>query len=85
MSRECIYRAIDDERQYQDNKWGSLHSRPHSLGDWIIIMEEELREAKQAFLKEGRDNTLRELLQTVTVGVAALEQHGVVTRWTLTN
>jgi len=85
MSREGIYRAIDDERAFQDQKWGDLHNRPHDLCTWFVIMEAELQEAKQAFLKEGHANALCELLQAVTVGVAALEQHGVVTRWTPTN
>lgn len=84
-ARSGIFNAINDERAFQDQKWGDLHNRPYDLGTWLLIMEAELQEAKHALLKEGIENTLQELLQTVTVGVAALEQHGVVTRWTKTN
>jgi hypothetical protein len=77
-ARVGLYEAIDRERDYQDRKWGLPN---HDLPGWLLILESELNEAKQAWVKgHGNEDCLRELLQVVAVGVAALEQHGVVER-----
>lgn len=73
-----IIDAIQRERDYQDRKWGV---KPHPVGSFILIMQGELEEAAQAWRKSGGDGeALRELLQVIAVGVACLEQHGVVER-----
>lgn len=79
-TRTNVFNAINDERKHQDNKWGTITQRPHTLGEWILIAEAELQEAKHAWAKECSDTrALEELLQTAAVLVAALEQNGVVT------
>lgn len=76
-----IFTALSRERRYQDGKWGLLDERHHGVGEWILIMQVELEEARQAWCK-GHFNThaLEEILQVIAVGVACLEQHGVVER-----
>ncbi len=75
---ECIFRAIVHERDYQDRKWGD---KPHTVGNFLLIMEGELEEAKQAWRKSDNDEgALLEILQVIAVGVACLEQHGIVER-----
>ena len=74
--RKLVYAAIDRERDYQDRKWGD---KPHTVGEWLLIMEAELAEAKRAWAK-GDDDAKRELLQVIAVGVAALEQHDIIER-----
>lgn len=71
-----VFVAILEERYFQDNKHGT---GDHTLGEWIIIMEAELAEAKTALIKggSGRDSVRSEILQVVAVGVACLEQHGL--------
>lgn len=79
--KKQIIDAIDRERDHQDRKWGELSERPMSVGHWLLVMEAELDEAKEGFVKTGMDSpALRELLQVVAVGIACLEQHGVVER-----
>lgn len=78
--RRLIFEAIDRERDYQDRKWGPLHTHKHEIPGWICIMREELREAEQGWLKDGDDQALRELIQVLAVGVACLEQYRVVER-----
>ena len=81
FDEKYILPAIRRERDYQDNKWGTIESNPHSIYEWIGIMERELAEAKDAFFKRPSESEmLREVLQVVSVGVACLEQHGVVER-----
>jgi hypothetical protein len=74
-----VIEAISIEREFQDQKHGSLDKSPHTIGEWILIMEAELQEAKVALIKggKGRDSVLREILQTTAVGFACLEQHGI--------
>jgi len=70
--------AIQVERNFQDSKWGSIEQSPHSIAEWILIAEAELAEAKQAVIKGGTDrNSVRsEIVQTIAVLHACLEQHG---------
>lgn len=76
-----VTRAIAYEREYQDNKWGTIEEHPHTVGEWILIAEAELNEAKQGWCKgRGDEDTLRELLQVAAVITACLQQHGVVGR-----
>ncbi len=81
VSQADIYAAITRERAYQDDKWGTPFEHPHDVPGWLLIMRGELEEAEQGWLKgNGDKDALRELLQVIAVGVACLEQHGVVER-----
>lgn len=76
-----ISEAIDRERGYQDAKWGTIDEHGHTVGEWLLIMERELSEAKQAWCsRRGDAGALEELLQAVAVGVACMSQHGVIER-----
>lgn len=86
LRRLEIMNAINGERQWQDAKHGVLEAHGHTVGEWILIMEAELAEAKEALLKggTGRNAVMHEILQVVATGVAALEQHGLgelSTKW----
>lgn len=82
VTRAEIFKAIDRERVYQDAKRGPAHDRNLSLGDWILIMQEELEEARKEFVRGvGQRAALKEVLQVAAVGVACLENCGVVERW----
>lgn len=76
-----IIAAIVRERDHQTRKHGSIEEHPHTVGEWLLIMEAELAEAKQAWCKgSGDEGALREMLQVVATGFAAMEQHGVAER-----
>jgi hypothetical protein len=76
----AITDAIARERAFQRCKYGGT---AHDLSLWVLIMERELAEVKEAIIKKTFDDARMELLQVVAVGVAALEQHGVVERETV--
>ena len=65
--------AIQRERAWQKVKYGDSK---HDLMLWVRIMAKELAEAEHAIIKQTKEDALREILQVITVGVAALEQHG---------
>lgn len=71
--------AVIEERTHQDRKHGPVSTHGHTIGEWIIIMEAELAEARHAVVKggKGRDSVLMEIVQVVATGLACLEQHGV--------
>lgn len=75
----AVLGAIGRERAYQDDKWGAISEHGHTLGEWLLILEAELLEAKVALIKggEGRDSIRSELVQIAAVAIAALEQHGL--------
>jgi uncharacterized protein (DUF2344 family) len=74
-----VSRAIERERKYQDHKWGTIEESPHSIERWIEIIQGELDEAKEALWeKTDKSAALAEIIQTVAVGHACLEQHGIV-------
>ena len=73
--RRRIYRLINAERQYQDEHHGTLDENPHSIGEWLIILEAELNETKHSWVKLGEEAALFEVLQFAAVAVACLEQH----------
>ena len=79
--RSLIYEVINGERDFQDEKWGTPQEHPHSIYEWIGIMEQELKEAKEAFFSHPADRLmLDEVRQVVAVGVACMEQHGFTKR-----
>lgn len=85
MNREEIFLQIDLERQYQVDKWGTETDKQLSKADWLLILENELRKAKEHRMDEmvGEDgyhqfvasgaNTKKRLIKIATVAVAALE------------
>ena len=81
-ARQKVYVAIARERAYQGRQWGNTW---HTVGEWLLILESELTEAKQGWVKgHGNCEALLEILQVAAVAVACLEAHGVVERQELT-
>ena len=77
-SQHIVVSAVIDERTYQDGKWGTIEENPHTVGEWLLILEGELAEAKAAWLKASNMRpTLAEVRQVAAVAIACLEQHGV--------
>lgn len=78
MKREDIYKAVDVEREHQDNKRGA--NRPQSLLGFIEILKKELQEVEDGWyegIDHGRNSPLAELVQVVAVAVACMEKYGV--------
>lgn len=81
----AIRGAIARERIYQQQKWGQRTDDggepSHDVGAWLSILRVELREAEEEWCgQHGDHGALCEILQVVSVGIACLEEHGVVER-----
>jgi uncharacterized protein YutE (UPF0331/DUF86 family) len=72
--RKLIYEAIDRERDHQAIKH---MEEPLTIGEFLLIIENELEEAKRGWTKNGDKRALEEILQVAATAVAAMEQHGV--------
>lgn len=79
ISHHKVVELIAEERYYQDNKHGSILANPHEAGTWLLLIEAELAEAKNALIKggKGRDTWTHELIQVAALCCAAIEQHGM--------
>lgn len=79
MSRLDVFHAVDNERVYQDMKHGPIREKPHTVGGWLLLIESELNEAKEAAIKggKGRNAVMQEILQVAATAIAAIEQHGL--------
>lgn len=79
--RTAIYAAISRERGYQ--QWRRPERPPMSLPAWLLVLEAELAEAKEAWVRGDGSMppaALCEVLQVAAVAVACLEEHGVIER-----
>ena len=78
MKRSEVYKLIDGERDYQDNKRpcvGIKEDSDHSVGDWILFMEHLLDQAKLAHYDLDDDAALEIIRKVTAVGVACMETH----------
>jgi hypothetical protein len=71
------YEAIEEERGYQNRKWGV--NRTHTWPEWMLILADEFgeaaRAAKDVYWVDGSGSDLRsELIQVAAVAVAMIEQ-----------
>ena len=75
-----VLQAVNEERHFQDVKWGTIEATGgHSIAEWVLLIESELNEAKEAVVKggHGRNSVKHELIQVAALVFAALEQHGL--------
>lgn len=77
-NRGIAIEAFGNERDFQDKKHGNLKVAPHTIGEWILLIEAELQEAKEACIKggKGRNSVLSEIIQVGALAMACIEQHG---------
>ena len=70
-----VLRQVISEREYQDNKWGTIEENPHEIGQWISLMGKTMAKSAICYQECRSRDALDEILQCVAVGLACLEQH----------
>lgn len=81
MIRSDVYKAIDSERDYQDNKWGEQVDRSHEVESYVLYMEHYLHKVREELsTKSGVSEGLEQLRKVVALGIACFEVHGVNNR-----
>jgi hypothetical protein len=86
-SRHEVYAAIDGERLYQDTRWNpetTPSNGIHPVGSWLTFIRSYLREAEDILSRnadpKASEGALDILRKIVGMGVACMEQNGVVHR-----
>ena len=92
MERSEVYRILDGERDYQDEKWtlsnieNGIPDEEKSLGEWLSFIQFHVNKSREILNFEGRsEKALDELRKLTTLGVVALEMLGCPERETTTN
>lgn len=87
MNRQEVYKAIDTERDYQDSMWNAETTSSggiHTPEEWIVYMEDYLREAKTLLSRKSIDVSKPQVLhifrKLAGMMVAAGEQLGMPKR-----
>lgn len=76
--RSAVFQALSDERAYQSNRWDE---KPVSMPAFLTYMRHWLTVAERDATREGSDfDALNQIRKVTALGVACMEQHGVVTR-----
>lgn len=83
--RTDVYAAIDREREYQDSLSPTSESGGvHSVAEWVLYMEDYIAQARSTSARtwgpEARTATLDVIRKITAMGVACMEQNGVVFR-----
>lgn len=86
-SRQEVYAAIDTERAYQESFIETDPARlddslpPHSVGDYIVMLTTYVREAQEAWTRNGGVSaSLHSIRKIAGIAVYCLEDHGAPER-----
>jgi hypothetical protein len=84
-TREEVYKALDGERQYQNERWGPTPSRGlHSVTEFLVFMRDYIEEAMHTESRESlttADPKALNIIRKITaMGVACMEQNGAPRR-----
>lgn len=89
INRRLVYDVIDDERDYQDNRWPGNNplsetfgvTDGHTVGGSLLMIEEYCLRARKAWNDSLGDNeTLHHLRKIAAIAVRAMEIHGAPRR-----
>ena len=79
MTREEVYKLIDGERKYQDEKWGatgrSISDAKTSVAAWIVYMEHHLQQAKNSIYYLKEMGALDEIRKVAALAAACMEHN----------
>ena len=86
-TRQEVYSLIDEERDYQDQKWNPQFTwtgGQHSVSEWILYIEDYVQEARNILARnpdpQATYKALDILRKIAAMSVAAMEQNGIVKR-----
>lgn len=77
-NRDGIFNQIDDERAYQETKWGNGFDAKNTPNDWVAYISKYL--GQTVTMPFNEDTFRKQLLKVATLAVAALEQENYAPR-----
>lgn len=77
MQRRDVYKRIDEERNYQDQRWhGCVPDKEKAIAEWLNYIEYHLEKGKERVYHQSSDEALAELRKIAALAVRAMEIHG---------
>jgi hypothetical protein len=82
MNRQDVYKRIDDERDYQDQRWntnlreGDVSDEEKPVAEWLNYIEYHLSKAKDTNYHLDKETTLAEVRKVAALAVRCIEIHG---------
>lgn len=83
MKRDEVYRAIDGEREFQDNLFPTVkgQNRKFTVGEELLLISQYLNEARTDWTSYDTDTkTLNSVRIIAALAVRCMENHGVTAR-----
>lgn len=74
MTQKDALEMVGQVRKIQDLKHGTLEL--HSVAEWLIIIEDQLRKAKGEWYVHGSPQALERVVHIGACAVACMEQNG---------
>lgn len=73
MKRSEVYAIIDNERDYQDEKWIEFDDSEWSINDWLVFIERYINEAKN--LTGYPNQMMNSIRKIAALAVVAMENN----------
>lgn len=70
--RDKIFKEIEIERIYQEERWGVDFDNKNNINDWVSYINTYTGQASK--ITSDKAEQRRQLLKAVTIGIAALER-----------
>jgi len=86
MERTDVYKLIDGERDYQDEKWNTRRTADNipdeekPVAEWINYIEFHIAKAKNKVYRLDTEGALAEIRKVTALGVCTMEIHGAPER-----
>ena len=85
MTREEVFKLIDEERMFQDNMWGDTYDKQWAPSDWLIFIDWYLDEARNGLrgcdsVEDGRTKQMDNIRKIAALAVAAMENNDTPAR-----
>lgn len=80
-SRDKVYDIVDGERDYQDETWPHTEGTGHSVGEYLLMLEEYVARARSEWTKtHGDQPTLNVMRKVCGITVRCMEDHEAIPR-----
>lgn len=78
VKREDVYKAIDSEREYQENLGaGRTDGRTHTVGEFLVMLQRYVDHAFAAWTDNAGDQAaLNQVRKVAGIAVNCMEKHG---------
>lgn len=72
LGREILYRTLDEEREYQDKKWGTGFDDKNTPNDWVTYIT-QYASSRGGALKLNKDEFKHAMVKVASLAIAAIE------------